>query len=210
MSTLLQLQTRLRLEVQRDDIAIAGDSVQALTDAVDRAIEYWADERFWFNQTSAAASTVNGTQTVAIPAALRTVDRVAYNGYLLPKARLEEIQFRTDTGIPSRWAESDNNIALWPIPNAVYSLTLYGIAELGTPASAASNAWTTDALDLIDATARKILYRDYFIDDGNVARAMIAEREALEKLLRETRRKTVTPLRSDIPSGRVSFDINRG
>jgi hypothetical protein len=210
MATLLQLQTRIRLELQRDDIAVAGEAVQGLTDAVDRAIDYWADRKFWFNQTSATANTVNATATVAIPAALRTVDRVAYLGQLLPKVALSDIQYRTDSGIPSQWAESDGTITLWPIPNAVYALTLYGLAELGTPASGSSNAWTTDGLDLIDATARKILYRDYFANDQGVVRAMAAEQEAERKLLRETRRKAATPARTDIPRTRTSFNINRG
>jgi hypothetical protein len=202
MATHAQLLTRIRLEMQRTDIAASGDTEQGLVDAVDRAIEKWADIKFWFNQTSASVNTVAGTATVSIPAALRTVEDVSYDGKLLRKRRVDEIRHLSDSARPRVWAEADGLIRLWPKPDAIYALTAYGLAELGTPASGASNAWTTDALDLIDAAARKVLYRDYFANDGGFARASAAEAEAFEKLRRETRKKARAGLRQDLPLSR--------
>jgi len=49
MATLSELKTRIRLETNKDDIASDGEAVQALGDAIASAIEYYAEEQFWFN-----------------------------------------------------------------------------------------------------------------------------------------------------------------
>jgi hypothetical protein len=202
MSTLAQLKTAIILKVDRADMGAAAALEQALADAIDRAINRYAGERFWFNYTSASANTSNADATLNIPAALRTVDEVSYDGKLLRKRRLDELQQLDDSGRPRCWAEADGAIHLWPIPDAAYSLTMYGLAELGTPASASSNAWTTDALDLVDAAARKYLYMGYLRDTEGALLAAEQEKEALQNLRRESRRKARTRLRQDVPLSR--------
>jgi hypothetical protein len=49
MSTLGELKARIRLETSKDDIAQDGESAAALTTAIKRAIDYYAEEPFWFN-----------------------------------------------------------------------------------------------------------------------------------------------------------------
>jgi hypothetical protein len=124
---------------------------------------------------------------------------VSYSATPLQKVALEDIQYKTDTGIPTQWAENEGAIHLWPIPGAVYTLSVQGLAEIAVPASASDNEWTTYAVDLIDATARKILYRDYFRDVDGAALAASAEQEALTKLRRESRRRGRTGLTTDLP-----------
>jgi hypothetical protein len=207
MATLTQLYTRLILETNRDDMGSGGEAEQAKVDAVARAIEFHADELFWFNRKTSTKDTVASTATIALPTGMRCAVQLSYNGTPLQKVQLEDIQYLEETGLPTKWAENDGAVQLWPIPDAVYTLDVFGIADLGVPAS--TNEWTTEAYDLIDATARKILYRDYFRDVEGNALAVAAEEEHLAKLRRETRKRGHTPLRSDIPvpSG---FNINTG
>jgi hypothetical protein len=208
MSTLAQLKTAIILKTNRDDMGTSAALEQALADAIDRAINRYAGERFWFNYLGVASNTSAADATMTIHATLRTVDEVSYDGKLLKKRRLDEIQHLTDSGRPRVWAEADGAIHLWPIPDGTYSLTQYGLAELGTPASASSNAWTTDALDLIDASARKYLFLGYLRDPEGATMAAAEEAEALSNLRRESRRKARTRLRHDVPLSRAYIEGN--
>ncbi len=214
MATLLELKTRIRLETNKDDIASDGEAETALITAITQAIEYYSAERFWFNRASGTANTSASTAAIALPAGIRYPRAVSYLSTLLRRADLGEIEYRSETGPPSRWAENEGAIQLWPIPDATYTLAVYGLAATGIPASdGAANIWTVEALDLICARAKFLLYRDVWRDMDAVHLAASAEGEALSSLPNDPRRRGIAPLRSsgDEPwSARSSFNINRG
>jgi hypothetical protein len=214
MATLLELKTRIRLETNKDDIAASGEAVEALNLAIERAIEYYSDEAFWFNRDSGTASTTSGSAYVAVPYAVRVPETVSYSGEPLQKTSLSQIEHLTDSGQPTHWAENGGIIQLWPIPDATYSLSVYGVAQIDAPeADGDETVWTNEAYDLIAARARFLLYRDIWRDVEAVKLAAQAEGEALTRLRNETRRRGRTSLRSrgDEPwTARSSFNINRG
>lgn len=214
MATLAELKTRIRLETNKDDIAASAEAVEALNLAIERAIEYYSDEAFWFNRDSGTASTTSGTDYVTVPYAVRVPDVVSYDGTPLQKVSLQQIEHLTDSGQPSHWAENGGTIQLWPIPDATYSLSVHGIAQIDAPeADGDETAWTNEAYDLIAARVRFLLCRDIWRDMEGVQLAASAEGEALDRLRNETRRRGRTPLRSrgEEPwSSRSSFNINRG
>jgi len=218
MATLDELKARIRLETNRDDIAASGEAEGALTTAIVQAIEYYSDEPFWFNHygatITAAANTTGGVDYVAIPATIRVPQKVSFDGEDLQRVDLAAIEARTDAGRPTRWAASGDTIALWPVPDAAYALAVFGIAKVAIPGSGgASNIWTTEANDLVTARAKFLLYRDVWRDNDGVQFAAQAEGEALSRLRKETRRRTMVPLRStgDEPwSAPSQFNINRG
>jgi len=197
MATLAELKARIIAETNRDDMGTGGELETVLSNAIARAIEFHADEQFWFNRKSGSASTVASTATVALPTGLRIANVVSHNQSPLQKVALEEIEHLTTTGPPGKWAENEGLIQLSPIPDAVYALKVTGIADLGVPAS--SNEWTTEAYDLIAATVRKILFRDVLRDVEGYNLARMAEEEELSKLRRESRRRGRTQLVGDIP-----------
>lgn len=211
MATLLQLKTRIITELNRDDMGSGGALENSLILAITQAIEWWSDRQFWFNRASGTVNTVAATSTVAIPAGIRSAEEIAYLGNLLNKFVLPETEYRVETGIPSAWSANEDLIQIWPTPNAIYTLTVFGLANTGIPASdAASNIWTTEAYDLIAATSRKLLYRDYLRDVTGATLAQVAETEALSRLQRESRKRDRAPLYSDIPRRRYTYDIYRG
>lgn len=210
MATLAEAYTRLILELDRDDMGSGGALEQAKIDAVDRAIEAHADELFWFNRKSGTADTAASTATIALPAGMRIALAVSYEGSLLAKRPLDAIQhLDAATGIPAAWAENDGAIQLHPVPDGAYCLDLFGIEEIGTPASGASNAWTTHAYDLTIAEAKLRLCRGVLRDPEGAALALAERDEALAKLRRETRRRGSAPLVSDLPAP-AGFDIAAG
>lgn len=199
MATLAETKTRIITELNRDDMGSGGGLETVLASAIDRAIEFHADEAFWFNRKSGTTVTVAATATAVLPTGMRIPLVVSYNAVPLTKVALEEIEYKTDAGTPTHWAENEGTIQLWPIPGSVLTLSVQGIAELGTPASAASNEWTTTALDLTVATAKKFLCRDALRDPDGEASAGRAETDYLTKLRRESRRRGRVNLTSDLP-----------
>lgn len=213
MATLGELKTRIRLETNRDDISSGGEAEQALTDAIGSAIDYHANELFWFNRASSTAVTTGGIATVSLPSGMLYAREVTYQYDDLLNVTLDSISRRSETGLPTHWAESEGDVQLWPIPDAAYTLSISGIADIGVPATDGdSNAWTTQALDLIDARARIYLYRDYWRDPEGAQVAAIAEMDALKRLRRESRKRA--SLRrtgpADAPYLRTSFSILTG
>lgn len=208
MATLAELKTRIILETNRDDMGVGGDLETALANAISRSIEHYAGELFWFNRKSGTTPTVAATATAALPTGMRVPLTVSYDQVPLLKVDLGDIQHLTATGRPSHWAENEGAIQLYPVPDAVYTLSVQGIADLGVPVT--SNEWTTEAEDLIAARTRFLLFRDIFRDREGVQFAAQAEGEALSRLRSETRRRAVTPLRGDVPQAPSSFNITRG
>lgn len=216
MATLGELKARIIAETDREDLGSGQESEARLVEAIQRAIEFYQDEDFWFKHAiDRAVTTTAGQQTVAIPATLRFVQTAAYLDEVLRKVPLDRIEANEiDEGPPSEWAENGANIVLWPTPDAAYTIVLAGVANTDPPSSDGSETiWTTYAYDLIAARVRMLLYRDLFRDTQAAGVAVAAEAEALSKLRRETMRRRKTPLRStgdepwSLPS---TFNIYRG
>lgn len=210
MATLTQLYTRIILDTNRDDMGTSGELEQAKIDAVVDAINHFKAEQFWFNRASGSGATTADDATLTIPTGVYVPKVVSHDGVALERVPLCDIEHRTETGPPSKWAENEEAIELWPIPDAAYTLYVYGTADIDAPASGAtSNIWTTEAYDLILAEAKAILCRGPLRDIEGLALAKDARDEALSALRRESRRRGQSPLRSDLPlTG--SFNINTG
>lgn len=218
MATLGELKTQIRRETNKDDIGAGAESEGALNQAIADAIEFWSDELFWFNKAgaivSATVSTVAGIGFVATPAAIRIADKVVHDGGELRKFALDQIEGATETGTPKAWAANGDTLQLWPIPDAAYTLTVFGTAQIDAPVTDADETvWTNEARSLIAARVRFLLYRDTWRDVEATQLAAQAEGEALTRLRRETRRRNGTPLRStgDEPwSAPSTFNISQG
>jgi hypothetical protein len=208
MATLTQLYTRIILDLNRDDMGASGELEQAKIDAVAAAIDNHADELFWFNRASGTKATVASTATIALPTGMRIAKQISYQQTPLTKVKPEDIQYLTTTGLPTRWAESDGAIQLYPIPNAIYTLSLYGVADLGVPAT--TNEWSTEAYELIAAEAKMILCRGPLRDPEGLGLARDGRDEALAKLRRESRTRGMTGLVADLPPEVGTYNINAG
>jgi hypothetical protein len=210
MATKDQLYTRIILDTDRDDMGSSGALEQAKIDAVADAIEFHSDEQFWFNRASGSGNTTADVATIALPSGVRVPGVVAYNGAALERVPLASIEHLTTTGIPAKWAENEDAIQLYPIPDGVYAISVYGLADVGVPAAGGdSNIWTTDAVRLIHATALKILYQGPLRDLEWGALWAGNEIRELARLRRETRRRGSSPLTADMPVP-TGFDIVTG
>lgn len=189
MATLGELKTRIISEMNRDDLL--DDLATALTQSIQGAIDYYANSRFQFNELRVTSPAT--TEYTDIPIDYRFVDQlwVIVGGvrYPLRKLQMEDIESLYSVpliGQPTDWCEYQGQARLWPTPNKEYTLIWFGVADV-SPAldytdDASTNAWTVKGLDLIDARARFLLYRDYFRDEGGIAIAKNAEQDAYNNL----------------------------
>lgn len=179
-----------------DDIARADLTTQIAT-AVQNAIDYYDRERFWFNEAIATASTVASTQNLDVPTDFIAADtlRVTINSSKLDltrrtKAYIDAITVTAShTGQPSDYAVYNQDLWLWPIPAAVYTLTLTYHKSLAALSGASdTNAWMTEGEQLIRNRAEWELYAYVVRDPDMAALCKAAEMEALQSLKSETGR----------------------
>lgn len=194
MSTFATLKTRVADELNRSDLT------SQIATAVTRAIEYYARERFFFNEGRSTAATVADNQYVTFPAGLRVVDNVfatvGGNDYPLRRIEFDEMEDwhgATNTkGQPLDYALRDGQFRIYPTPNQAYTLTVTGIYDQAAlTADTDTNDWCTAlAQDLIVARAKYTISRDILMDQEGMTHARLAEVEALKELRGESEHLT--------------------
>lgn len=195
MGTLAELKARIATELARND---QSDNIAS---AVSRAIEDYSFRRFWFNDTRGTVTA--SAEYVTIPTGLRqlddlfvTVGGVKYTLTQRENAIIEEWNETASTGQPTDFAWVGSQFRLHPVPNQSYTLTALGIfdqPELTDDSS--SNAWTTEAEDLICAAAKKRIYRILRDPEGR-ADAFVEEQDALKRLKAETTLRLSTGIKA--------------
>lgn len=202
MATYLDLQTRIITETNRDDLS--DTLASQLTLHIARAIEFYASKRFWFNEGTKTGVCVIGNEYAAKPSGLREIDRASITvGAAItpltekPLVYIDDLATVTSSGQPSLYAETGDQIRLWPKPNQAYPLGFIGIVDLTVLAAAGdTNAWTNQGYDLITARTKFTLYRNQFKDEAGAGFAKDEEVEALAKLSGETARRLGSGVRA--------------
>lgn len=189
MATYTQMRSRLATDTGRSDLT------SSINEAINRAIEHYEKERFWFNETSGTFSTVAGTDAYTqgsggvlsdiLEVDVLTITRTSTDIYPLDKVTFQKLREYSTTGttsnrsLPDMWAYYKNAFYFYPVPDAAYTITVYyqkSYADLS--ADADTNDFTTDAEDLIEARARWWLWTRL----RNYPAASAAKAEELEAL----------------------------
>jgi len=194
MSTFATLKARVADELNRSDLT------SQIATAVTRAIEYYARERFTFNEGRSTAATVADNQYVTFPSGLRVVDGVlatiGSNTYPLVRMEFDEMEAwhgaTNTTGQPIDFSVRDGQFRIYPTPNQAYTLTVLGIYDQSALSDDTdTNDWCTGlAQDLITARARYTISRDILFDQEGMTHARLAEVEALKELRGESEQLT--------------------
>ena len=205
MATYADLKARIIRETNRDDL---GDTLAlSLTQAIQDAIQFYADQRFWFNESIATSVTVLNNEYVALPTGVNfrkldlfaiTVGATQYTLRMQSLKQIEEWAKAIQTqGQPTDFAvygaTDIPTYRLWPRHNAVFPLTWVGVVDEPTlSADSDTNSWTTYGYALITARAKMLLYRDQFRDAEGAQIAANAEAQQLYTLKTETARRLGT------------------
>jgi hypothetical protein len=186
MSTFLQMQSQIADDLDRTDLTTQ------IKKAINRSIEYYEKERFWFNEKVSTFSTVanqkNYSSSDGIPTDIAEIDyvEITISGkeHKLKRRTYDYVKERIGfdmTGEPTDYCYYQENFYLYPIPNAVRTITVsYQQKYSELSGDTDTNDFTTEAEDLIESRARWWLYLKTIKDSDQ---AQIAKSEEIDALL---------------------------
>lgn len=209
-----------------DEISDSNLTTQ-INRAILSAIALYERQRFYFNTrvTDTFAFVADqeyygSAALAAIPNLIAIDDMYATIGttrYQILPATFDEIAAMQDGGMtadpPYRYAYHAQQLRMYPIPSAVRTVTMadhYRLTALS--ADGDSNAWTTDAEELIRCHAKHDLATNVTNDDGMAARMERRIPTLLAALKRETnmrRRLKIAKIDAPFVAGDV-YDIRVG
>lgn len=216
MSTYVDLRNRIIDEMTNDGALTTTQVNYAIADAIKK----YERRPFWFNQAISTFSTVSNQEYYTsvdladISTMVQIVSMTVTNSSVKGPVRavsyqdIDDLQDGSVISIPRMFAYFTESIRLYPIPDAVYTVTISFIERFAAlSADADTNAWTNEAEDLIRAAAKRFVAINYFHADDIAARVGVLEAEALGSLMAEDRRRRPnTTLR--VPSMLVSKPFN--
>ena len=204
MATLGDLKTRIISETTRDDLA--DDLAAQFQNVIAQAIDQYAAERWWFNESRQSVLTTPGQQTIPWPTGARIIDGLYLeqnNGntrWPLQARSIDEFESLmqpSTLGQPADYLVKGLLVYLFPTPNAAYSLVWDLLIDVAPPLvlDTDQNFWTNQGQDLIAAQTKIRLYRDYLsavATDPRLMGATMAEQAAYSRLRAESTRRTAT------------------
>lgn len=207
-----------------DELANDGDiSTAQINYAIQDTIKLYERRPWWFNQKTATFTTIDGQEYYSsadlsdIPDIVQIVSAVVDFGGNTPLRAvdyqtIDDEQDGSVEAVPRAFAVFKEQIRLFPIPDDAYTVTLSYIYRLTALSSDTdSNAWTTDAEELIRQGAKRRIALNYLNSEDIAARVSVLEREAYTEMMAESRRR-LPNTRLAVPAMLVpnSFDIYRG
>jgi hypothetical protein len=211
MSTYIILRNRIAREVSTITTAAATPYSAEIASAVLSAVQHYAREPFYFNTKTNTFNTAQDQEyysssdladiatLVQIHTLTHTLSSIKTPLRPMPFADIDDAQTGSVTSAPKFFAYYKQNIRLYPIPDAVYVMTMayaYKLAALS--ADGDSNAWTTDAEELIRCRAKADLYGHLLKEYDAADRMTMREQQIFSSLKRETRlRRSNNVLRVD-------------
>lgn len=183
--TYLDMVTRIQTEV------LGAITVTNIKNAIQDAISEYERQSFYFNDlryysVSGSASdfeTVSGKEFYSqadlpiltnMPHISKIMVLAFNNRYpLISRSRqwIDDVSLSTSwNGLPTDWCWQSNSLRLYPIPNGGYPLILDATIRFAPlSADADYNCWTNEAERLIRLEAKRILWKEYLLNDERAA-----------------------------------------
>jgi hypothetical protein len=185
VGTYSDLQSQIATELARTDLTAP------IQTAILAAIRHYQRRLSLFGQSTQSISTVAGTAEYALSSDFLAIDFVqiaSTNGTYTLDPELYDVLAALDiTGLrsePDRYAYRNYKLRLYPIPDAVYIVTVYYWQALAAPTGASdSTGWTNDLLDLIRHRAKVDLAANTLRDDQGAAVYRAAEVDTLDGVI---------------------------
>lgn len=189
MATFLEMQQSIEGQLNRTDLT---DYVKR---AINRSIAKYSKQRWWFDETEATFSTVQGLWSyddTFIPDNIRQIDyhRITVNNVYYNVIE-RDIQFIVDANVnnnqgqPTDYAWYEKKIFYYPIPQDAYPITLYYqkiFAPLVNPTDTNDFTEIEEAQDLIEAEAMRWMYARVIIDVVLAAQFKVEAKDAWQAL----------------------------
>lgn len=202
MTTLGAMKTRIASELRRSNISTQ------IASAISTAIEAYEHERFYWNESRENTFTTVANQenySASDAAFIGLLTKIDYVFLYIndtpfelhpatPREREDASTNATATGQPTDYSWYDEQIWLYPVPDAAWTVRVGGVLATAEPAAddEANNFWMTKAERLIRSRAKQEL-AIHVLKDEVLANAMgAAAREAASQLFIRTTRLTKT------------------
>ena len=194
MASYAEMQSRIANELNRANLTAE------IKLAILSAVEYYGRRRWWFNEAASTIATVASQAYASLPSDFVEMDSLqvtvsASNRPLRQISMNQLLTFResSSNGQPTDYAMHQNRIELYRTPDAIYSLPVTYIKSLTVLAiDADTNAWTTEAEELIRLHAKKDLYANKIHDMDMAKDTQALEDSALYRLESLNQRRTTT------------------
>jgi len=194
VATYLETQTRIANELNRSNL---GDEIKL---AILSAIDYYGKRRWWWNEYVGTLSTAASTAYVALPSDFVDLDelQITVNGTKrkirrTPYVDILAMRENSSTGEPTDFDLYQDRIELYPIPDAIYTLTISYVKTLTVlSADADTNAWLDEAEELTRLHAKKDLYANKIRDMGMAKDMQALEDSTLLRMESLNHRRTTT------------------
>lgn len=202
MTTFATMVSRIRDELHR-----GTEHDTRIKQAIESAIAYYGERRFFFNTKRATSTTADGSEYIALPTDFMEVDSLIMteddsNDPLEERTPRWIEQHKLQVSYESRpecFAIQNNELRLWPVPDDTYSLLMTYhcvLPEVSVSASdAATNAWMTTGEELIRLHAKVDMLENVIRGQESIQEAMMLrgrEMQVLGALTRRSRRQEQT------------------
>lgn len=186
-----------------------GEYIEQIHKAILAAIRYCERDPYYFNETREITfPTVTGREWYGAAdnaeiSTLVTIQALYLESNVIERRllrrttneSLEEYSDNTgERGEPYSWAYFDQQIRLYPIPEKIYTIRLqvgpYRLDQIQSTED--TNAWMTEAFDMIKARAKYILNKDTLKDAAMAAEALNDYEDMRQALKAETSRRSST------------------
>lgn len=146
--TAMQSDIRLRLGLSASDNKMTdADLITYINSALQQANNM---RNWWWNEDSRTFNTVAGTSDYAFDSTHRKTLYLAYGDKQIPfRTKLDLIKFEDYEGEPRFWTVEDNQIRLFPTPDAVYTIKEVFQAVETVTAGGDTTEWPDYAIDLV-------------------------------------------------------------
>ena len=197
MSTFSQMRSKIADDLNRTDLTTQ------INRAINRALTYYKKQRFWFNEGTATFSTVVDQESYGSADGVATdiVDideaKITISSTVKPTLTkqtfnyIQQMNYGNFKSQPTDYAIFQNKIWLYPIPNQVWTITLYyqkSYSDLSDDSD--ENDFTTYAEDLIEARAIWWLFKTVIRDKDAAEDYKQVEMDALTSLQAQTTKLT--------------------
>lgn len=198
----------MRGTMKADILADLGDdafSAAYIEQAIDKAIEFYQQERLFFNEsrsytfTTVASQVWYSSSDDADIGLIKELDAVVIEtstydrqlDYITPEALENWTDANAADSEPTAFTYYDKKIGLYPIPDDAYTIRLMGLFKVAAPSTddETDNPWMLDGYDLIRSRVECdiALYRQRDFDFAQALK--MREKEELQRLRRETEKR---------------------
>lgn len=205
MTTRATMKTEILADLRRSSAQLGSQTITAIS----AAIKFYQPKRFWFNESRSVTFNTVQSQSVYTFGSTGDITTEFYriDGAVItdgndnrPMRRGDYVALETMIDAdstedrPTRFAYIAKSLRLYHVPDAAYTVRLFGHVKLAEPAQddTEGNDWFVEAYELIKCRAKRYLGAHVLFDDKLVFNMTVAEREALDPLKKATTDKTAT------------------